>query len=510
MVTVIIDDLHLLAGERNNQELTEVLRRAGGSKHLVIATRSDPIVALHEMRLAGEVREIRADELAFDESETEQFLAANEIVVTPEQTHALWIHTEGWPAGLRLSTTPLSRGADSQEAFSTLLHGDTAVGSYLMGQALAYTSDGLRDFLLRTSVTEFLDADLAQELSGRPDSALLLEQVHSQPGFLHRLSAGRWPYRYHPMFRALLLAELTRSAPAVARRLSSVAAARLLAHGEHTRSAQLARQGKAWKILGHAILAGSCVSLATGDWTWTRTESDRLPSSYQETSLSIRLSSALMMAETGARSEAMASVSALLSSATPSRTKLESKVLRFLEAWLLAERGETQRAIRLLDAGWDDHSALALTAAEQVLHAAGHQLHAACRFVENSASEAEAVLNESGIAGAEAYPNVQLGALEIRAWVAISAGDLHLARQDLDRAATIIDRENRAAGHLSVGNNLGRLVLARAGHRRPAANEAGIGAVGEPYVGIPAADQPSPGNDHRCADAAGAGQGRRG
>ena len=52
----------------------------------------------------------------------------------------------------------LSQAAHSDEAFSTLLHGDTAVGSYLMGQALAYTADDVRDFLLQ---------DLCQRVSRR-------------------------------------------------------------------------------------------------------------------------------------------------------------------------------------------------------------------------------------------------------------------------------------------------------------------------------------------------------
>ena len=61
--------------------------------------------------------ELRADDLAFDEDETRLFLAANRVAVSTEQARALWVHTEGWPAGLRLSTTPLSQAAHSEEAF---------------------------------------------------------------------------------------------------------------------------------------------------------------------------------------------------------------------------------------------------------------------------------------------------------------------------------------------------------------------------------------------------------
>jgi LuxR family maltose regulon positive regulatory protein len=143
-VTLIIDDVHLLEGSRSTWLLKDALHLADDKRHMVIATRRDPILALHAARLAGKVWEIRADDLAFDEDETRLFLAANNLEVSPEQAHALWLHTEGWPAGLRLSTTPLSRGARSDDAFSTLLHGDTALGSYLMGQALGYTAEDVR------------------------------------------------------------------------------------------------------------------------------------------------------------------------------------------------------------------------------------------------------------------------------------------------------------------------------------------------------------------------------
>jgi len=135
-VTLIIDDLHLLERDRGTVLLQDALRRANGNRRLIIATRSDPILALHDARMAGKVLEIRAAELAFDENETELFLAANHIAVSAEQAYALWVHTEGWPAGLRLSTTPLSSGAHAKEAFATLLQGDSAVGSYLMARLL--------------------------------------------------------------------------------------------------------------------------------------------------------------------------------------------------------------------------------------------------------------------------------------------------------------------------------------------------------------------------------------
>jgi LuxR family maltose regulon positive regulatory protein len=443
VVTLIIDDLHLLErGGRGTVLLRDALRRASGNRRLVVATRSDPILALHDARMAGKVLEIRAGELAFDEDETQLFLEANNVVVSTEQSHALWVHTEGWPAGLRLTTTPLSSGARSDEAFATLLQGDSAVGSYLMGQALAYTADDLREFLLQTSVSEFLDAELADELTGRSDSALLLERAHIQPGFLHRLPERRWPFRYHPMFRALLLAELMRSAPQEVRRLSALAAQWFSRHGEHVRAAPLAIQGQSWDVLAGSVLACCCVALANGDWGWARNTFARLPDSHFEASLSGRLASILIKLGAGARIEAIASTAAILKDPPLAQTRLESAVLTFVEAWLTAERGETSEALRVLAADPSRDSTPASTPALTCLGYAWHQLEAACLFTAGPPNAVTAVQNESRESSTDSYPNVQLGDLEIRVWAAVVAGDLRSAQHHLNRATAMIERES--------------------------------------------------------------------
>jgi LuxR family maltose regulon positive regulatory protein len=451
VATVIIDDLHLLERGRGTVLLRDALRRASRSRRMVIATRSDPIMALHEARMAGRVQEIRADSLAFDEQETQLFLTANHIAVSPEQAYALWLHTEGWPAGLRLSTTPLSSAAHAEEAFSSLLQGDSAVGSYLMGQALAYTPDDLRDFLLQTSVSEFLDAELADQLTGRSDSALLLERVRIQPGFLHRLPDSRWPYRYHPMFRALLLAELMRSAPQEVRRLSSLAAGWFARRGEHVRAAPLAVQAQSWDVLADSLLAGSCVALVTGDWTWVRNTFARLPESGVQANPSVRLAAILLAVGTGARMEAMAAATALLKTPTADLTRLEATVLAFVEAWSLAEQRETDAALQILQVDPGRDSGLVSTAAMTGLRSAWHQLQAACLFAADAPTAVQAVLNEDRDSSTESYTNVQLGDLEIRAWSAVVAGDLRSAQHHLNRAAAMIERESARGAIDHVG-----------------------------------------------------------
>src|SRR5690242_4577027 len=74
-VTLIVDDLHLLTEPAALGELEFVLRNVGPGLRLVVSSRMDPPLPLHRYRLAGELTEIRASDLAFSMTEAGLLLA---------------------------------------------------------------------------------------------------------------------------------------------------------------------------------------------------------------------------------------------------------------------------------------------------------------------------------------------------------------------------------------------------------------------------------------------------
>src|SRR5207302_286607 len=84
------------------------------SAHVVLSSRRDPPIKLHQLRLAGELAEIRADDLRFTEAEAHELLAASGIRLSDGATAALYERTEGWAAGLRLAVISLSGHADPE------------------------------------------------------------------------------------------------------------------------------------------------------------------------------------------------------------------------------------------------------------------------------------------------------------------------------------------------------------------------------------------------------------
>src|SRR4051812_30926532 len=100
-LVVVVDDLHLTSAPAL-AALDRVLRTAPPKLRFVCASRIDPALGLHRLRLNGDLAEIRARDLAFAEPESADFLAGMGLELEEHETAAVVARTEGWAAGLRL------------------------------------------------------------------------------------------------------------------------------------------------------------------------------------------------------------------------------------------------------------------------------------------------------------------------------------------------------------------------------------------------------------------------
>jgi LuxR family maltose regulon positive regulatory protein len=106
-VTLVIDDLHEMHSPEAPTQLTRLLTNLPPNVHAVLTTRHDVRLRLHQLRLAGELAEIRAADLRFSERETRELLEASGIALSAAGAALLHQRTEGWAAGLRLAALSL-------------------------------------------------------------------------------------------------------------------------------------------------------------------------------------------------------------------------------------------------------------------------------------------------------------------------------------------------------------------------------------------------------------------
>jgi LuxR family maltose regulon positive regulatory protein len=214
-VVLVLDDVHELTHAAVLEGLRFLLRYAPPQLRLVLASRADPPLPLQRMLLSGELTQVRAADLAFTVAEVAELLADHQARpgLSDDDLALLQERTEGWAAGLRLVALSLQRERDPHRFVTELAGDNRSIADYLVGEVLDRLPAELRTFLLRTSVVDELNGDLANALTGRPDGEWTLARLERANAFVVALGSRRAWYRYHELFAGLLRYELRRVAP---------------------------------------------------------------------------------------------------------------------------------------------------------------------------------------------------------------------------------------------------------------------------------------------------------
>jgi LuxR family maltose regulon positive regulatory protein len=210
-VVLVIDDLHELRSADALTQLEHLLAILPSSARVVLSSRRDPPIRLHQLRLADEVAEIRAVDLRFTESETRELLAASGISLSDGGAAALYQRTEGWAAGLRLAVISLSGHPDPERFVAEFSGTDRAIGEYLMAEMLERQPSEVQSMLLRTSLVDRMNGELADLLAGRSGSEQMLLELEEANAFVVSLDAQRTWFRYHQLLADFLRLELRRT-----------------------------------------------------------------------------------------------------------------------------------------------------------------------------------------------------------------------------------------------------------------------------------------------------------
>jgi LuxR family maltose regulon positive regulatory protein len=229
---LVIDDLHELSVPEAAGQLTALLTRLPPGVRAIVATRRDLPLRLHKLRLADDLAEIRATQLRFTEHETRHLLAAAGITLPEHMAAMLHQRTEGWAAGLRLAVLSLAGHPDPERFVAEFSGSNRMVAEYLMAEMLERQPPEVQDLLLRTSVLDRVNGELADLLTGASGSERVLLDLEDANAFVVSLDPGRTWFRYHRMFAGLLRLELRRTMPADIAGLHRLAARWLAARGQ--------------------------------------------------------------------------------------------------------------------------------------------------------------------------------------------------------------------------------------------------------------------------------------
>jgi LuxR family transcriptional regulator, maltose regulon positive regulatory protein len=245
-VTLVIEDLHELTSPEALAQLTRLLTNLPPRVHAILTTRHDVRLRLHQLRLTGELAEIRAADLRFSERETSELLDTSGIALSAAGAALLHQRTEGWAAGLRLAAISLAGHPDPERFVAEFSGSDRTVAEYLLAEMLDRQPPDVQDLLLRTSLLNRVNGELADVLTGRPGSERILLDLEDANAFVESLDPGRAWFRYHHLLADFLRLELRRTLPDQVPVLHQRAAEWYIRHGQVTEAIRHTQAAGDW------------------------------------------------------------------------------------------------------------------------------------------------------------------------------------------------------------------------------------------------------------------------
>ena len=231
-LVVIVDDAHVLIHSDVLEGLDSLIRGWQPGLRLILAARSDPVLPLHRYRLAGQMHELRASDLAMTPAEITDVLAIHGVTLPTRDFDRFVLRTEGWVAGVRLSAMRMEGTAYPADFVSELALDPGSIGEYLVNEVLLRQPEPQRRLLIETSFLEEVTGPLAHAVTGMTGCGDMLADLARENSFVISLDASQERYRYHQLFAEILRCLLQRHMRPAMRGLQGRAAAWFEANGD--------------------------------------------------------------------------------------------------------------------------------------------------------------------------------------------------------------------------------------------------------------------------------------
>ncbi len=241
---LVLDDFQAIDQAAIHEAAGNLVAHQPPQLHLAIITREDPPLPLARLRACSELGELRARDLRFTPEETSSLLRdVMGLTLEGRDLAELDARVEGWVAGLQLAGLSMRGHRDPADLIAALSGSHHFILSYLSDEVLRQLPPDTLSFLLQTCVLTRLSGPLCDAVTGRADSAAVLEGLCTANAFVAPLDDEHHWYRYHHLFAELLRSQLSHTQPQLAPTLQGRA------------SEWYERQGMPAEAIDHALAA---------------------------------------------------------------------------------------------------------------------------------------------------------------------------------------------------------------------------------------------------------------
>jgi LuxR family maltose regulon positive regulatory protein len=279
-VVLMVDDVDQLRSAASVDALSWLSEHLPPAARLAVASRARAPLPLARLRAHGRLMEVGAAELAISDDGARELLQQVGVHLADEQVGEITRRTEGWPAGIYMTGLSIRAGGEGQVVPTATAtpsdgHGvdgatDRYIADFLRTELLDRLSPELLAFLTRTAPLVRFDASLCDHVLDATSSGDMLAELERTNAFLVPLDTRSEQYRYHHLFRQLLVTELRRRDPGDEVVIQRRAAEWCAAHGDPDAAVEYAHLAGdddlvASILLAHAFRVHRAGRLATLD-----------------------------------------------------------------------------------------------------------------------------------------------------------------------------------------------------------------------------------------------------
>lgn len=214
---LVLDDFHSIQSVQINRLIEQVLRFIPQHLQVVIITRRDPPLDIHQMKVYGRVNEIRMKELSFSNSEVGGiFKLLIDYSPTDFEIETVREKTEGWIVGLRLALLSGDKANFKMDQFKDLVKNGMPGIEYLVREALHKQEEVIRNWMLISSLFDEFNPELVNTVGESigfsfEDTEEYIQSISKSNLFLIPLDKRNEWFRYHHLFHELLNKELLKT-----------------------------------------------------------------------------------------------------------------------------------------------------------------------------------------------------------------------------------------------------------------------------------------------------------
>jgi LuxR family transcriptional regulator, maltose regulon positive regulatory protein len=148
---------------------------------------------------------------------------------------------------------------------------ERTIAEYLLAEVLEQQREEVRRLLLRTSILEQVNGELADLLTGDEGGERILQDLEEAGAFVVSLDGRRSWFRYHRLFADLLQLELRHAEPAGLPALHATASRWYAGHGYPAEAVRHAQAAREWNMAAR-LLSDQWIDLDLGGQTATARE----------------------------------------------------------------------------------------------------------------------------------------------------------------------------------------------------------------------------------------------